>query len=52
LGNCPPQPGSQWRANFYRLDYDAGPASHWAWDPRTGTSYHDFNHFGTIIFNA
>jgi len=50
-GVCPPPAvGRQWRANFYRIDYDAGPASHWAWEPRTGSRFHDYRNFGTILF--
>ena len=42
--------GQQWRANFYRIDYDAAPASHWAWEPRTGANFHDCRSFGTVTF--
>jgi hypothetical protein len=50
-GVCPPPPpGQRWRANFYRIDYDAGPASHWAWDSRTGSNFHDYRSFGAVTF--
>lgn len=50
-GVCPvPKAGDRWRANFYRIDYDEAPCSHWAWDIRTGSNYHDYRHFGTIVF--
>jgi hypothetical protein len=48
MRNVPPQQGSKWRANFYRIDYDEG-ASHWSWQ-LTRTNFHDYEKFGTIIF--
>lgn len=45
-----PEKGDSWRANFYRIDYDHGPASQWAWDVRTGGNFHDYRSFGRIIF--
>ena len=50
LGNVPPAPGTRWRANVYRIDYDLGAASQWAWDPATGGNFHDYRNFGTIVF--
>lgn len=50
LGNTPPQPGARWRANMYRIDYDQAPATHWAWSPVTGASFHRFHEFGTLVF--
>jgi len=50
MGNTPPQPGSRWRANIYRIDYDAQPCSHWAWCPDTGANFHKFREFGTLQF--
>ena len=50
LGGTPPVPGTKWRANLYRIDYDAGPASHWAWCPDTGANFHSFRQFGTLVF--
>jgi hypothetical protein len=49
LRNVPPKPETRWRANFYRVDYDAQKVSNWDW-ARTGASFHDFNNFGTLIF--
>jgi len=49
LQNVPPQPGTQWRANFYRVDYDDGKSTSWDW-ARVGTSFHEFNKFGTLTF--
>lgn len=48
LKNVPPQEGVQWRANFYRIDYDNG-LSTWAWEP-TEKSFHEYEKFGTILF--
>ncbi|MBX3444047.1 MAG: carbohydrate-binding family 9-like protein [Planctomyces sp.] len=49
LRNVPPQPGSQWRANFYRVDYDNGQSTAWDW-ARVGPSFHEFEKFGTLVF--
>ncbi len=50
LGNVPPRPGTQWRANFYRVDHDGGTPTAWDW-ARVGPSFHDYDHFGTLIFD-
>ena len=50
LGQVPPKPGTRWRANLYRIDYDAKPTSQWAWCPDTGGDFHGFRRFGTIVF--
>ncbi len=49
LQNVPPQPGTRWRANFYRVDYDAGKTTSWDW-ARVGESFHEFDKFGTLVF--
>jgi hypothetical protein len=49
LQNVPPQPGTQWRANFYRVDYDDDKSTSWDW-ARVGGSFHEFEKFGTLIF--
>lgn len=49
LQNVPPRPGTQWRANFYRVDYDDGKGTGWDW-ARVGPSFHDFEKFGTLVF--
>jgi hypothetical protein len=49
LQNVPPQPGTRWRANFYRMDYDEGRNTGWDWS-RVGTSFHEFTKFGTLVF--
>lgn len=48
LQNVPPQPGTKWRANFYRMDYDDGKAA-WDWS-RVGPSFHDIQNFGELVF--
>ncbi len=44
--------GEQWRANFYRIDYDQAPASQWAWCPHTGGNFHKIAGFGTLLFEG
>lgn len=51
LRNVPPRPGTRWRANFYRMDYDDGRATSWDW-ARVGPSFHDFQGFGTLVFEG
>jgi hypothetical protein len=48
LNNVPPVPGTKWRANLYRIDYDKG-GKHFAWQKVPG-SFHDYKKFGTFIF--
>ncbi|MFH1716060.1 MAG: carbohydrate-binding family 9-like protein [Planctomycetota bacterium] len=49
LQNVPPRPGTRWRANFYRVDYDDGKSTSWDW-ARVGTGFHEIEKFGTLIF--
>lgn len=49
LQNVPPTKGMQWKANFYRLDYDGGKMIKWAWSPVERT-FHEYSRFGTLIF--
>jgi hypothetical protein len=49
LGNVPPKPGTRWRANFYRVDYDDGQNTAWDW-ARVGPSFHEYEKFGTLVF--
>lgn len=49
LQNMPPQKGTKWRANFYRIDYDNGPTQ-WSWQPTTG-NFHEYERFGTLVFD-
>jgi hypothetical protein len=43
-----PGPGTEWRANLYRIDYDQGMAT-WAWQ-KTDGSFHEYQKFGTLVF--
>ena len=48
----PPKPGSKWRANFYRIDYDDGYNT-WTWQkttPNKAGNFHEYKKFGTIVF--
>ncbi|MFN7806860.1 MAG: carbohydrate-binding family 9-like protein [Planctomycetaceae bacterium] len=49
LQNSVPTPGTRWRANFYRVDYDSQPSTAWSWTPVNG-SFHQISAFGTLIF--
>ena len=49
LKNVPPKPGTTWRGNFYRMDYDSGKQIKWSWEP-IETTFHEYKKFGTIIF--
>ncbi len=49
LQNVPPKPGTKWRANFYRVDYDDDKVTGWDWS-RVGPSFHEFQKFGTLVF--
>jgi hypothetical protein len=48
LSQVPPASGTKWRANMYRVDYDNG-SSQSVWQKTKGT-FHDYNSFGTFIF--
>jgi len=48
LPQVPPKPGTRWRANMYRIDYDQGMTP-FSWQ-KTGPSFHDYNNFGTFVF--
>lgn len=49
LPHSTPTPGTRWRANFYRVDYDSQPSTSWSWTPVEG-SFHQLSAFGTLIF--
>ena len=46
---CPPKKETRWRANFYRIDYDNDGSGYWSW-LSVKTNFHDYQRFGTIIF--
>lgn len=49
LQNVPPKPGTHWRGNFYRMDYDNGRRTQWDW-ARVGPSFHEYQKFGDLLF--
>lgn len=49
LQNVPPQKGTTWRANMYRIDYDSGEFKSWQWQP-VNKSFHEYEKYGTFIF--
>ncbi len=49
LPQVPPKPGTEWRANMYRIDYDQGQTL-FSWQKTTRT-FHEYNQFGTFMFN-
>lgn len=50
LGNAPPEPGTGWRANLYRIDYDGDEPIYWSWSPISSASFHAPHEFGTLVF--
>lgn len=48
LINSLPKPGSVWRANFCRIDYDDS-VSKWSWQ-LTNKTFHEFKKFGFLMF--
>ena len=48
LPQVPPESGTRWRANMYRIDYDQGMTP-FSWQ-ETGPSFHEYDKFGTFIF--
>ena len=48
LPQVPPEQGTRWRANMYRIDYDQGQTL-FSWR-ETGPSFHDYQNFGTFVF--
>ena len=49
LKNVPPESGTEWRGNFYRMDYDTGSQIKWSWQT-IGNSFHEYEKFGSLIF--
>ncbi|WP_372637345.1 carbohydrate-binding family 9-like protein [Fodinibius sp.] len=49
LHNISPSPGTEWRANFYRVDYDGEQSTTFSWQPVEKT-FHDYENFGTLLF--
>ncbi|HJZ74505.1 MAG TPA: carbohydrate-binding family 9-like protein [Vicinamibacterales bacterium] len=49
LQNVPPKPGTRWRANVYRMDYDGGKRSRWEW-AQVDDGFHEYQRFGELVF--
>ena len=49
LQNVPPNPGTRWRANVYRMDYDEGKRTRWEW-AHVQEGFHEYERFGDLIF--
>ena len=49
LQNVPPKPGTRWRGNFYRVDYDDKRTTQWEW-ARVGKSFHEYQKYGDLVF--
>ncbi len=48
LPAVPPEPGTRWRANLYRIDHDQGETT-FSWQ-KTEKTFHEFHKFGTFVF--
>jgi hypothetical protein len=49
LKNVPPQSGTTWKGNFFRMDYDTGDRIKWCWQP-IDINFHQYEKYGTLIF--
>jgi len=49
LQNVPPKPGTRWRANVYRMDYDEGRRTRWEW-AHVQEGFHEYERFCDLIF--
>jgi len=49
LQNVPPKPGTRWRANVYRMDYDEGRRQQWEW-AHVDKGFHEYERFGELVF--
>lgn len=47
--NVPPKPGTTWKGNFYRMDYDTGKRYSWSWAP-VEKSFHEYSKYWPIVF--
>ena len=47
--DVPPKPGTRWRTNLYRFDYDTGDRTRWEWQLVEGGN-HTLEKFGTLLF--
>jgi len=49
LGQMPPEPGTVWKANMYRMDYVNKKGMYWSWK-KIDSSFHEIHGFGTLQF--
>jgi hypothetical protein len=51
MKNVPPQVGTEWRVNFYRMDSPAGrPQQGSGWSPPLVGDFHALDRFGVLVF--
>ncbi len=51
MKGVPPVPGTQWRANFFRMDIPAGkPQQASGWSPPMVPDFHAVDKFGVLVF--
>ena len=49
MGQMPPESGTVWKANMYRMDYVNKKGMYWAWK-KIDSSFHDIHKFGALLF--
>ncbi len=49
LGQMPPEPGTVWKTNMYRMDYVNKKGMYWSWQA-INSSFHEIHNFGTLQF--
>ena len=50
--NFRPKPGTVWRVNLFRIDYEKSHAEYHAWSPPVHQGFHTTDRFGEIIFSG
>lgn len=50
LAKLPVPPGTLWRGNACRMDFDESPRAKWTLFPQTNGEFHRFEEFGTFRF--
>jgi len=48
MADLPPVPGSRWKGNLYRIDYDSSQVFY-SWSP-TRINFHEYSRFGVFAF--
>ena len=52
LSKCPPVPGTYWRVNLCRLDFDSIPKTQWSWSlENMEENFHNIHNFGKFVFS-